>query len=80
MEGWCRDETGIHYAVKGDVDACELRPRRGFPDKTDAATNRRWVTADTPPITQSLATPLHVMGIWISQFLSQGSNGILIAP
>ena len=36
-------------AVKGDVDACELRPRRGFPDKTDAATNRRWVTADTPP-------------------------------
>jgi hypothetical protein len=50
MEGWCRDETGIRYAVKGDVDACELRPRRGFPDKTDAATNRRWVTADTPPI------------------------------
>ena len=49
-EGWMRDETGSYYAVKGDVDACELRPRRGFPDKTDAATNRRWVTADTPPI------------------------------
>jgi len=44
-----RDETGFRYAVKGDVDACELRPRRGFPDKTDAARNRRWVTADTPP-------------------------------
>ncbi len=42
-------------AVKGDVDACEFRPRRGFPDKTDAATNRRWVTADTPPATTSSA-------------------------
>ena len=32
MEGWTRDETGSHCAVKGDVDARELRPRRGFPD------------------------------------------------
>jgi hypothetical protein len=32
MEGWMRDETGFRYAVKGDVDACELRLRRGFPD------------------------------------------------
>ena len=32
MEGWTRDETGSRYAVKGDVDACELRLRRGFPD------------------------------------------------
>ncbi len=32
MEGWTRDETGSHYAVKGDVDAYELRLRRGFPD------------------------------------------------
>ena len=32
MEGWTRDETGSHCAVKGDVDACELRLRRGFPD------------------------------------------------
>ena len=44
-----RDETGSGCAVKGEIDACELRLRRGFPDKTDAATNRRWVTADTPP-------------------------------
>ena len=50
MEGRTRDETGPYCAVKGDVDAYEFRPRRGFPDKTDAATNRRWVTADTPPI------------------------------
>ena len=26
-----------------------FRPRRGFPDEMDAALNRRWVTADTPP-------------------------------
>src|SRR5438132_11400419 len=32
MEGWTRDETGSHCAVKGDVDAYELRRRRGFPD------------------------------------------------
>ncbi len=32
MEGRMRDETGFRYAVKGDVDACELRRRRGFPD------------------------------------------------
>jgi len=32
MEGWTRDETGSRYAVKGDVDAYELRLRRGFPD------------------------------------------------
>ena len=49
MEGWRRDETGPCCVVKGDVDADDFRLRRGFPDKTDAATNRRWVTADTPP-------------------------------
>ena len=32
MEGRTRDETGPHCAVKGDVDAYELRRRRGFPD------------------------------------------------
>jgi len=32
MEGWTRDETGSRYAVKGDVDAYEIRLRRGFPD------------------------------------------------
>jgi len=56
MEGWKRDETGSRCAVKGDVDAYELRLRRGFPDKTDAATNRRWVTADTPPIKRTMRT------------------------
>ena len=27
MEGWKRDETGSHYAVKGDVDACDRSAR-----------------------------------------------------
>ena len=44
-----RMKRGPCCAVKGDVGACDFRWRRGYPDKTDAATNRRWVTAGTPP-------------------------------
>ncbi len=31
-EGLVEDETGPCYAVKGAVDACDLRQRRGYPD------------------------------------------------
>jgi len=39
--------------VKGIIGTDERRPRRGYPDQTNVATNRRWVTAGTPAIFRS---------------------------